>query len=426
MTLQFDHSLSESAGAEPALPGLVAGHGFAVRLVWLLLVTSLLAWRSGIYYSGGFDTVVVAKALLDVLALLICLWLVGREDVVRRPLGMSTILLVTLFVLASLLGAAAAGTLFASGVLGLRLLIILAAVALLVTVCETEQLLRTFVQVMGGLGVLCAVTGAGSLAEGGRLMGGVLPIAPNQIGLLVGVPIIWSVWRMVHARSARWDVLTVVGGLGITWLTGSRSGLAALLVATVLILVLAPRLRLGGLLVLLGSLPALFFGVAFTALFAGYFGRGGAENLTSLNSRTIAWEAAFSADQDFWRHWFGGGLSVKLVSVSGTYWDSQVLDSSWVSTFVQVGVVGLVLLVVYVLTGLFQAFRSPQPYRGLWVGLVVYAVLRSILETGLLDSYVLFVVMALPALVADLKTSASPAGPSPRVDARERQTSPRR
>ena len=34
-----------------------------------LLLVSTVAWRRGVYYSGGFDVVVAAKALLDVVAL---------------------------------------------------------------------------------------------------------------------------------------------------------------------------------------------------------------------------------------------------------------------------------------------------------------------------------------------------------------------
>ena len=254
---------------------------------------------------------------------------------------------------------------------------------------------------------VCSVTGASSLAAGERLSGGVPSVEPNQIGLLVGVPIIWAVWRMTQTGGRASHLAVVLVGLGITWLTGSRGGLVALLVACALVVALAPRLRLGGFLTLVASIPIVFYVVAFTGLFLAYFNRGGSENITTLNSRTIAWRAAFAADADFWQRWFGGGLSVKLVPVSES-WDAQVLDSTWVSTFVQAGVIGLVILSLWVLTTLWRTLSAPVSHKGLWVGLVVYALLRSVLETGLLDSYALFLVILVPSLVCDLRRSSSP------------------
>jgi hypothetical protein len=375
-------------------------------VAWTLTVVSLLAWRFGVYYSGGLDTVVVAKAALDMVAFLIAFAMVAHRRT-GRTLSVRTPLFVLAFVGVSMVGAVGQGHLFASGVLGLRLLLVCATVCLLVVACSLKELMDSFVIAMGSIGLVCAVTGAGSLAGGGRLTGGLLPIMPNQIGLLVGVPIIWAVWRMAQGGARGRHLLVVAGGLGITWLTGSRSGLAALLIACVLVVALAPRLRLGGFVSLVASIPVIFYLVAFTGLFADYFGRGGSANITTLNSRTIAWSAAFTTDADFWQRWFGGGLSVKVVPVTGN-WDSQVLDSTWVSTFVQAGVVGLVILSLWALTTLWRSLSTPVSHKGLWVGLAAYALFRSVLETGLLDSYALFLVILVPSLVCDLRIRSQP------------------
>jgi hypothetical protein len=385
--------------------GRASGHRGLAIIAWLLTIVSLLSWRFGVYYSGGLDPVVVAKAALDMVAFLIALVLLsygrtGQTLSVRTPIFVLTYVAVTIF------GAAAEGHLLASGVLGVRLLLVCATVCLLVVACPLKEMLDSFVFAMGITGLVCAVTGVGSLAGGGRLSGGVLPIAPNQIGLLVGVPIIWAVWRMAQGGTTVIHVFVVVGGLGITWLTGSRSGLAALLVACLLVVALAPRLRLGGFVALVAALPFVFYLIAFTGLFASYFGRGGGQNITTLNSRTIAWNAAFTTDADFWQRWFGGGLSVKVVAVTGN-WDSQVLDSTWVSTFVQGGVVGLAIVLLWSLSTTWRTMSTPVSHKGLWVGLVVYALIRSVLETGLLDSYVLFLVILVPSLVCDLRTSST-------------------
>ena len=373
-------------------------------MAWILTVVSLLAWRFGVYYSGGVDPVVLAKATLNVVAFLIAFIMVSRRRT-GQTLSVRTPLFVLTFVMVSTVGAAAEGNLLASGVLGARLLLVCATVCLLVVACSLEELLDSFVFAMGAIGVVCAVSGASSLSGGGRLSGGIPPIEPNQIGLLVGVPIIWAVWRMTQTGGRAIHLLVVLVGFGITWLTGSRGGLAAVLVACLLVVLLAPRLRLGGFLTMVASIPIIFYVVAFTGLFLAYFNRGGTENITTLNSRTIAWRAAFAADADFWQRWFGGGLSVKLVPVSES-WDAQVLDSTWVSTFVQAGVIGLVILSLWVLTTMWRTLAAPVPYKGLWVALVVYALLRSVIETGLLDSYVLFLVILVPSLVCDLRNSS--------------------
>ena len=58
----------------------------AAFLVWLLTVISLVAWRQGAIYSGGADSVVVAKALIQCVGLLIASVLLAHTPI-RQPLG---------------------------------------------------------------------------------------------------------------------------------------------------------------------------------------------------------------------------------------------------------------------------------------------------------------------------------------------------
>ena len=78
-----------------------------------------------------------------------------------------------------------------------------------------------------------------------------------------------------------------------------------------------------------------------TTLIASVFTRGGSEDLSNLSNRTIAWEAAGDMDRDGWQRWFGQGLAQKEISVPGQWWDTQMLDSTWVSALVQGGYLGL-------------------------------------------------------------------------------------
>ena len=120
-----------------------------------------------------------------------------------------------------------------------------------------------------------------------------------------------------------------------------------------------------------------------------------------------AWQAAFDAPFEFWSSTFGRGLSAKTVGVSGTYWDTQVLDSSWVSAFVQGGIIGMALLASWALLSLTAAAGLPARERSLWLPLVAFALLWSSTASGLVDSYVLFVIMFLAAVCSERASRTS-------------------
>jgi hypothetical protein len=57
-----------------------------------------------------------------------------------------------------------------------------------------------------------------------------------------------------------------------------------------------------------------------------------------------------------------------------------------VSVLVQAGLVGLVTAVAWVLWVLRGARLAPRPYRILFLGMLVYVIGRSVLESGLFDA----------------------------------------
>ncbi len=377
-------------------------------LVLVLLVVSLLPWRYLVFYSGGVDPVVLGKAAVGAAALaLACLTTpVGVLDRIRPR----TMVLVTLYLMVGLGGALAAGGITASAILAVRVLMVAVTVLLVVASYPPAVLVNSLGVATGGIGLVLAISGLPNLIAGtgppitaGRLAPQLIPVGPNELALLVGVPTLILVWRMTWGVAKGWHLAFLALFLGITWLTGSRTGLLALAVAVVLLVALSPRIKLGTLATALAAIPALFFVVAYTATLSGFFGRGGSENLLSFSSRTVAWQSAFSAPRDFYAHWLGEGLAVKTVAVHDAYATSQVLDSSWVSTYVQTGLLGVVLLALWVVGTLVATVRAPSPLGRLWLALAVFALVRSFLATGLLDTYVLFVVMLVPALQVDLR-----------------------
>lgn len=376
-------------------------------VIWTLLLAALLSWRNGVYYSGGLDPTVVAKAALTVLALVLAIDAAYRAAP-RSRLGLRSLLLVIAYLVATMFGAVASASIYASAVLVIRLGLVAATLVCALIAYPIATSVRTAVLSMAGVGVLLAATGIHSIRQG-RLGGGLLPVNSNQLALLFGPPVIWLTWRLLQRQGPRLPQSVAFAALlGLTWLTGSRTGVVAVAVAIVLMLIQHRRLPIGAVVTLIASVPVLFYIVFYTGAVSHYVDRSGTGNVTTLNSRTIAWSAAFSAPHGFWSVWFGGGMSVKTVAVSGTYWNAQVLDSSWVSAFVQGGAVGITTMGLFAISALFAAFRSRWPYRGLLPALVIYALIRSGLENGLLDSYVLFVAMLVPTLAAEIHLPGQP------------------
>ena len=417
--------MSDRAERMAPTPTLLTMRGDSIAfswLVWTLLFLSLVSWRSDTFYSGGLDPVVAAKGVLGLVTLALS-WL-GAPDHLTARVRPRTVLLVALYVLLSCLGAAATGFPLASIVLGVRVLMVLMTVLFLVLGLTRRALLAGLALSLGVLVVVLIPAGIGATLERGRLTGGPLPTTPNQMAMLCGPPALYVTWRLVRSTARVFDAAVLVLMLGLTWLTGSRTGLIALLAGMGLILLLTPRGKRSLHVIVALCLPAILFVGAFTHVFDAFFGRGGEEGVLTLSSRTIAWSAALHDQSSFYTHWFGAGLSVKTVAVTGTYWDAQVLDSSWLSSLVQAGRVGFVILAVWSLSTLWLAWRDTSPYRSLLVGLAVFALVRSFLENGLLDTYVLFAVMLVPALCCDSARGRGVGTPESSADAPTRTSTP--
>jgi hypothetical protein len=203
-------------------------------------------------------------------------------------------------------------------------------------------------------------------------------------------------------------VALVVALAGAVWLTGSRTTLATLVLACVAMAVQARRIAVPAFIAMVLAVPAAAFTVFATSAVTGLLLRGGDQNVTTLASRTIAWQSALTMDTTWWQHWFGGGLTLKHIPVSGQYWETQLLDSSWVSALVQAGLLGIGVAALWVLTTTGAALRSGRPWRPLWVGLLIFTVLRSLLESGMFDASTSFMVFAVVSLAVERSVRADP------------------
>jgi O-antigen ligase/polysaccharide polymerase Wzy-like membrane protein len=366
-------------------------------VVAFLLVASTVTWRRGAYYSGGVDPVVAIKAILDLVALGLAVRSARRAEVRYRLSSVSAWFL-GLILIASMFGAAyTQTTLTSSLVLCVRQVILAVTVYQLLRAFPVLQVLRALVIAMAVTVAVSAITGIGSLASG-RLSGGIPPLNPNEMTGLCGVVILALAWRNMEHLGRRWDLPIILVMTGLIWASGSRTGLLALVIALAVLFLQARRLPAGVVMALLAAVPLLFYLAAGTNLISNYLNRGGSQNVTSLNQRTVAWSAALHLHTAFWDTWFGNGLSMVKIPVTAQFRTEQILDSSWMSALVQSGVVGVVLLGLWILSALSVAIRSPRHYRLLATALLGFVVSRSILESGLIGATPVFLIFFLVSI----------------------------
>jgi O-antigen ligase len=296
------------------------------------------------------------------------------------------------------------GTLLASGLVAVRVAVLAAAVFFLLRGSGVIEVLSSLTLACGIVGAVAALTGLPSAATG-RLQGGLPPLSPNELALLAGFVVVYVAWRTVLGEFTWRLAAPGVIALGIVWASGSRTALLMLLAALAVMALHIRRARVGlvvGALILggLGAITALTTGVL-----SGFLERNGT-GVSTLQSRFIAWDAAFGWANSLWQLVFGGGLSVKIIQVQGQWWNEQPLDSSWVSLLVQTGVLGLVVSAGWVLWVLRGVLRAPRAHRALFLGLWVFLVGRSLVESGLFDATPAFLGLFALSLVAEGGTRA--------------------
>jgi hypothetical protein len=351
-------------------------------LVAFLAVVATVNWRRGDYFAGSLDPVVAAKGMLTATALLLA-WALAVSGP-RRKLGTGSCWWVAAILVCSLLGALGTGHLWAGGVVVVRVAMVACALFFLLRTASGVQVVTDTATSCGAVAVVAALTGIPGMTDG-RLAGGYPAMAANGLSLLAAAVVLVLAWRTVLGLS-RWpSAVAAAVFLGIIWETGSRTVLL-MLAAAVLLMVLQMRRPQVGLVVgaLLGSAAVVVLAL-LTGAITGFLERDGT-GLSTVDSRMIAWSAALSQDGGLWQKLFGSGLSVKIIHVTGQYWETQPLDSTWMSLVVQAGRLGFGIALVWVLWVLVSAARAPYPQRVLLLGMLVFLVGRSVLESGLFDA----------------------------------------
>lgn len=369
---------------------------FVVGVLFVLLILSVIPWRSDTIYQGGVDSVVIGKAVVALITLG-CAMVLWARTKVRIPIGLGPASVLGIILLISLLASFVSGYSATTSVIVVRIGIAMTTVLLLLSSIRWQFALGGLMAAMATWAVVAAASGIGFLFTEGRLGGRVPEIHPNEVAGLAGAPFVAMVVWMLRTRVRPWRVLVALLLLLIVFASGSRTALLGVIIA-VAIAFLTNGIRTTGVVyLLLVCLPVVYAVVVFTDVVGSLVTRGGSTDATSaLAARFDAWRVVLAWDWLSWDKWIGLGLSVKKVTVNLEWREEQVLDSSWASLLAQTGLLGTLLAAALVAWCLIAAVVSSSR-RGALLPLLVLLVLRSLTESGLVDSavpFILFLVIA--------------------------------
>ena len=251
------------------------------------------------------------------------------------------------------------------------------------------------------LGMAISPRNAFDNAGGGRLAGILWPIPPTQVAhyaaVLVGMTVV--MW-FAGMSTSKWTGLIIAMGVIVLLLTHTRTALiamlAGILVAGLSLFLSRKRVRRA----FVVSIVVVAIGaLSFAPLVTGWLTRGeNAQGLHDLTGRTANWSAMLAQPRTEANTLLGYGLS-------NDGFDGRPLDSSWMSTYQDQGLIGDVLDGLVLLTLLIVALISPRgPGRAVALFLVVYCAIASFTETGLgqPSTYLLDLAVAMSVLMPSL------------------------
>jgi hypothetical protein len=357
-----------------------------VQAVWGLLVLNVLTFFPGsphLLPIPGMVGKLIAQASLPA-ALLLALT-VNRPARIRPSVW---IFLLGLLASESLVASIGAEFLFGALYRAVRLLLFVAVLWLLTPWWTRRDLLllRTHLMflwiVLGS--VLVGLLVAPGVALTDNRLGGILwPIPPTQVGHYAAVATgLTTVLWLSGLLRRNLALISVLLAVPVLLLTHTRTALVALLAGVVV----------GGLSLFMSRArvrKSFAIGLAFFtvgALTVGsvvttWLARGqDTEDLAALTGRRMVWESILAAPRSTWETLFGFGLSNKS-------FNGLPIDSNWLGTYYDIGLVGIAINVTMLLFLLTAAWFQPQgPRRALALFLVAYCVVASFTESGLSDA----------------------------------------
>lgn len=233
---------------------------------------------------------------------------------------------------------------------------------------------------------------------GGRLSGILWSIPPTQVAHYIAVPLglVIVLWLCGHVRGRVALLVFIVGGVALVR-THTRTALiglvAGLLIAGLSLIVSKARAR--KLLAVAGVVVALAI-ITLSGFLVTWLARGeGTKELTNLTGRTQVWGPLLAFPRDRFQEIFGFGLS-------NSSFNGLPIDSNWLSSYQEQGLLGVTVCAVILLFLLVTAYFQPRGVqRALALFLITYCLIASFTEDGFTDAtpYLLELALAASLLV---------------------------
>jgi hypothetical protein len=246
------------------------------------------------------------------------------------------------------------------------------------------------------LGLLVAPGSA--FAYDGRLTGVLWPLLPTGIAqwaaVAAGLTVLLWLGRQISGRLALAGIAFAVAILLLTHTrTALVAGVAGLLVAGLSLFTANARVRK---FFAAGAVIVSVAVVTLAGVITTWLARGeNTQGLTNLSGRTNFWALVLNLPRSQFQEIFGFGLS--NASVNGL-----PIDSNWLSSYMQEGLLGVaicVAILAFLLVVCF--FQKPGPRRAIALFLVTYCLIASFTEDAFTDvsTYLLHLTIAASVLV---------------------------
>jgi len=256
-------------------------------------------------------------------------------------------------------------------------------------------------------GIALSPTAAFAQAGGGRLGGTIWPIPPTQVAhyaaVLAGTTIVLWFSGLLRGKAT-----VAITGLSILTLllAHTRTALIAMLfgilLAALSLFLSRKRVRKAvGITFVIAAMAAL----TLSPFLKTWFNRGENGQLDQLSGRAATWSGLLAQPRTEFNTVFGYGIS-------NDSFNGLPIDSSWLSTYLDQGLVGDLLDGAMLLVLIGTAVASPRgPRRALALFFAGYCVVASYTETGLGEAspYLLDLTVAMALLAAPTRLARLPA-----------------
>ena len=248
-----------------------------------------------------------------------------------------------------------------------------------------------------------------------RLAGAIWPMPPTQVGHyvaeLTGLALLLWLCGLWTRRRA---IIVLVPSVAALLLSHTRTALLGLVVglaiAGISLLTRSRRARRAFAAVVLVSVTLV---LPLSPVVSSWLVRGeNSTEVSSLSGRTDVWPAVLSEPRPETNKILGSGMgNGGVIGAQNPAVDGLPIDGSWVATYQNQGLVGIVLeaamFVVLLLTAL---LRPSSPARAIALFLIVYCLVASFTETGLGDASTYLMDLALAASLLCLPLPAREPG----------------